>query len=221
MNYISILFIVIVFIQFSECLFLFQRREVVVQPIVVRQETTVQKNNDKENKENEIDEEPVGVQSILPTMMRWMSTNKPEMLPVLTEFAIANPKILRLLLAPGDERRKRDVESQVQYSKEQMSDPEIIRRVFEFAMDHDYDDCFKKYVCSLTKQIQGLDRPSNSTEGQLPEDNEPISLREECSSKFSNCSYKDFKTRDVISELSDREVLRQMSESSDLVNKNN
>jgi len=222
MNYISILFVVIVFIQFSDSFF--KRRHIVVHsPVVVKQQMTAAKQGkDNENVVVVEDEEPVNVQSILPTMMRWMSTNKPEMLPVLTEFAIANPKILRLLLDSGD-RRKRDVDSQVQYSRQRMTDPEVIRRVFEFALDHDYDDCFRKYVCALSKQIKDSDTPSNrnSTDTETAEDNEFISFREECSSNFSKCSYKDFKTRDVITELSDREMLRQMSEFSDFVNKTN
>lgn len=150
--------------------------------------------------ESDIETNSVGVGNnrleTIATLTRFVRTYKPELLPVLTEIAIANPAILRLITGGIN---KRNTESQLRPDTE---DPTVTRRMFDFVLDNDSDDCFKKFTCSLSKK-------NNFNSSQLMdldlnyENNESISRYSECSQKYSKCSFKEYKIRDIIDSMSE------------------
>jgi hypothetical protein len=150
--------------------------------------------------ESDIETNSVGVGNnrleTIATLTRFVQTYKPELLPVLTEIAIANPAILRLITGGIN---KRNTESQLRPDTE---DPTVTRRMFDFVLDNDSDDCFKKFTCSLSKK-------NNFNSSQLMdldlnyENNESISRDSECSQKYSKCSFKEYKIRDIIDSMSE------------------
>jgi hypothetical protein len=150
--------------------------------------------------ESDIETNSVGVGNnrleTIATLTRFVQTYKPELLPVLTEIAIANPAILRLITGGIN---KRNTESQLRPDTE---DPTVTRRMFDFVLDNDSDDCFKKFTCSLSKK-------NNFNSSQLMdldlnyENNESISRYSECSQKYSKCSFKEYKIRDIIDSMSE------------------
>jgi hypothetical protein len=165
----------------------------------------------------QVETNSVGVGNRLETiavLTRFIRTYKPELLPVLTEIAIANPAILRLITGGIN---KRDTESQLRPdTQSQLSpdteDPTVTRRMFHFVLDNDSDDCFKKFTCSLSKK-------NNFNSSQLMdleldnENNESISRDSECSQKYSKCSFKEYKIRDMIDSMS--EPLRGIEKTTD------
>jgi len=144
-------------------------------------------------------------------LMNYITENKPELLPILTEIAVQNPQLLRLVIGG---LTKRDTTSQVEYNEEEQPvDPVVVRRMFEYVLDNDNDDCFKKFACGLTKNNKNITTDMTADEligYNLAEDNEAIDIRQECSQRFTRCSFKEYKTRDTMTEDSERQ-LRQMS----------
>ena len=213
MKVLSIFLLAILFLQFSDAFFLFKKKW-----HFVRHESDDSDDNTEDNTEdNDVVSNGGGggktseiLVRLLPVLLDWVTKNKPELLPKLLDFAIANPQILNLLTGPSSGgKTKRDTTSQVEYNtNEETPDQTIVRRMFEFVLENDSDDCFKKYVCGLAREAN----PSNSTLSAIEEENETASIRQECSSKFAKCSFKEYKTRDTITVLSDRQMLRQISE---------
>lgn len=128
-------------------------------------------------------------------LTRFVQTYKPKLMPVLTEIAITNPAILRLITGGIN---KRDTESQLR----PVTGETVTRKMFDFVLDNDSDDCFKKFACSLSKinnfnSSQLMDLEFNN------ESNESLSRNSECSHKYFKCSFKQFKIRDIIESMSE------------------
>jgi len=148
-------------------------------------------------------------------LLQYITEYKPELLPVLLDIAAKNPGLLQSV-AGG--LTKRDTSSQVEYNSnddegtgavdrdtnDDSVDPIVLRRMFEYVLDNDSDDCFKKYVCGLTKTALPSDTVTADElmAADPVDDNESVSQRKECQTKFSKCLFKDYKVADVVKHLS-------------------
>jgi len=127
---------------------------------------------------------------IISVLMRYISTYKPELMPVLTNIALQNPQLLRLIIGG---LAKRDTESQLETG---VDDSSITRKMFDHVLEHDTDDCFKKLTCNLSNKNH-----FNSTDFMDLELNHMDS--NECNQKFSKCPFKEYKIKDIIETMSE------------------